>query len=81
MPRSTHSPRQTRLQELLSSRRIAAGLTQDQVARRLRRPQSFVSKYELGERRLDVIELIEVSDALGIDPCKLIKELITIRQG
>jgi transcriptional regulator with XRE-family HTH domain len=44
MPRSSRSPRQARLQELLVSRRVAAGLSQEEVARRLRRPQSFVSK-------------------------------------
>lgn len=40
------------------------GLTQAQVAARLDRPQSFVSKYESGERRLDLIELRAVADAL-----------------
>ena len=71
MPRSSRSPRQARLQELLIQKRAAAGLTQEEVARRLRRPQSFVSKYEGGERRLDVIELIEVAEVIGIDPRKL----------
>lgn len=67
-----------RLKQLLTEGRDAAGLTQKETARRLKRPQSFVSKYESGERRLDVIELIEVSDALGIDVRKLIDELILI---
>lgn len=40
------------------------GLTQSQVAARLRRPQSFVSKYESGERRLDLVELRAVAEAL-----------------
>jgi transcriptional regulator with XRE-family HTH domain len=80
MPRSSRSPRQARLQELLVLRRAAAGLSQEEVARRLRRPQSFVSKYETGERRLDVIELIEVAEAIGFDVRKLIAELIKIRQ-
>jgi transcriptional regulator with XRE-family HTH domain len=75
MPRSSRSPRQARLQELLVARRTAAGLSQDEVARRLRRPQSFVSKYENGERRLDVIEFLEVAEAIGIDPRSLIREL------
>ena len=43
-----------------------AGLTQVEVARRLDVAQSFVSKYESGERRLDVIELRHVAQALGI---------------
>ncbi len=45
----------TRLREA----RLAAGLTQTDVAARIRRPQSFVSKCESGERRVDVVELHE----------------------
>jgi transcriptional regulator with XRE-family HTH domain len=81
MPRSSRSPRQARLQELLVSRRAAAGLSQEEVARRLRRPQSFVSKYETGERRLDVVELTEVAEAIGFDARRLIADLIKIRQA
>ena len=81
MPRSRRSPRQARLQELLIQKRAAAGLTQEEVARRLRRPQSFVSKYETGERRLDVVELIEVAKAIGVDARRLIAELIKVPQS
>ena len=48
--------------------RHQAGLTQAAVAARLRRPTSFVGKYENGCRRLDVIEFIEVAAAIGFDP-------------
>jgi transcriptional regulator with XRE-family HTH domain len=50
---------------LLRELRREAGLTQVAVAERLDVPQSFVSKYESGERRLDVIELRHVADVLG----------------
>jgi len=50
-------------------------LTQAELATRLARPQSFVSKYERGERRLDVAELIEVAVALGLEPASIISEL------
>lgn len=53
-----------------------AGLGQADIARRLSRPQSFVSKYEAGERRLDVIELREVCDALGIGLSALVRRLL-----
>ena len=43
-------------------------LTQAHVAARLDRPQSFIAKYEGGERRLDVIEFMEVAEAIGFDP-------------
>lgn len=65
MPRRTHA-RQKSLQELLRQTRLAAGLHQKDVAARLRRPQSFVSKYETGERRLDLIELLEICQVLGV---------------
>lgn len=60
---------------MLVERREAAGLTQAAVAARLSRPQSFVSKYETGERRIDVVEFIQIADAVGFDPAAIIKEL------
>jgi transcriptional regulator with XRE-family HTH domain len=60
---------------LLVEARKTAGLTQADLAKRLRRPQSFVSKYERGERRLDVVEFLEVTDAIGIAPAKLIERI------
>jgi len=50
-------------------------MTQQEVATRLERPQSFVSKYERGERRLDVVEFFRVSRAVGADPYRLLKML------
>ncbi len=61
-----------RFRELLVDVRKRAGLTQAELSRRLSRPQSFVSKYERGERRLDIVEFGEVAKALGIDPVKLL---------
>lgn len=72
MPRSRHSPRQLRLQSLLHAARLDAGLTQVEVAARLDRPQSYVAKYEAGDRRLDVAEFLEVAEALGADPAALL---------
>lgn len=56
------------LQERLIEERTKAGLTQMQLAAKLHKPQSYVSKYERGERRLDVIEFILIARALGIEP-------------
>ena len=75
MPRSTHTHTARKLTELLVEARQAAGLTQVELAEHLDRPQSFVSKYENGERRLDVVEFLEVMDATGTDPAKLIRLL------
>jgi len=55
------------LSRLIASRR-AAGLTQRELALMLSRPQSYVSKVERGERRLDVVEFIHLCRVLRIDP-------------
>jgi transcriptional regulator with XRE-family HTH domain len=68
MKKSIYSKKQKALQEALREARVKAGLTQQQVADKLGKPQSFVAKYEGGERRLDVIEFLEVVEAFGIDP-------------
>lgn len=60
---------------LLVAARKTKGLTQGDLAVKLERPQSFVSKYERGERRLDVVEFLEVARAIGIDPLKVIRAL------
>lgn len=61
-----HKARYARLLELLRQIRIEAGLRQVDLAKRLRQPQSFVSKYESGERRLDLLELQNICLAVGI---------------
>jgi transcriptional regulator with XRE-family HTH domain len=63
------------LRVLLIEARRAKSATQHEIAKLLRRPQSFVSKYEQGERRLDVIEFLEVSEAIGFDPGQLLQGL------
>ena len=55
--RSVHSPRYVQFLKRLRAARQASRLTQAEVARKLGRPQSFVSKCESGERRVDVVEL------------------------
>ena len=64
-----------RFRELLMEARNNAELTQAELSGRLGRPQSFVSKYERGERRLDVIEFAQVAHALGIDPLRFLAKL------
>ncbi|OBG38134.1 helix-turn-helix domain-containing protein [Mycobacterium sp. E3198] len=65
MEKSIYSAEYQQLCTLLRQLRREAGLTQARVAERLDVPQSFVSKYESGERRLDVIELRHVAEAIG----------------
>ena len=54
---SIHTARYRQFLHLLRAARLDAGLTQAEVAAKLRKPQSFLSKCESGERRVDVIEL------------------------
>lgn len=55
--------------------RQKTGLSQTELADKLGKPQQFVSRYELGERRLDVGELLDIADHLNVDAAKMIKEL------
>lgn len=65
---------------LLIEARKAAGLTQQQLAAKLRRPQSFVSKAENGERRLDVVEFLTICRHVSADPHAIIEQIGT-RKG
>jgi len=75
MPKSLYSPHYQLFRALLIERRCSAGLTQAALAERLSKPQSFVAKYEKGERRLDVIEFIEIAEAIGFDPSAAVRQL------
>lgn len=55
--------------------RKAAGLSQATLAKLLRRHQQFVSRYEIGERRLDVVEFIDIARALDLDAGTLFSEV------
>lgn len=67
MTKSVFTNDYNKFRRLLIEFRKRNGLTQEKVADKLKRPQSFVSKYENGERRLDFVEFIEISRVLGID--------------
>lgn len=75
MEKSIYSAEYLRLCSLLRELRLDAGLTQVQVARQLEVPQSFVSKYESGERRLDVVELGHVARSLGTTVEQILRRL------
>jgi len=59
----------------LAAARRQANVTQQELAARLGKPQSFVSEYERGQRRVDVIELLVISRALGFDALDLFTEI------
>jgi transcriptional regulator with XRE-family HTH domain len=76
LSKTIHTERHQRLRELLVARRKAAGLTQTVVAKRLGKPPSYVAKYEGGDRRLDVLEFLDIAAAIGFEPCALIRSLL-----
>ena len=63
------------LRRILKALREAKHLTQAQLSRKLSVPQSFVSKYETGERRLDIIETAQICQALGTSTTQLLSKL------
>lgn len=72
MTRSIFLTPYSKLLDLLIQARQAAGLKQQELADRLGRPQSFVSKFEHAERRLDVIEFLFVCRAIDVDPIAIV---------
>lgn len=67
-----HDERYRALVGALVEARKAAGLSQGTLADRLDRHQQFVSRYETGERRLDVVEFIDIARALALDPAAVV---------
>ena len=74
--KSDLSGKHLQLQRLLIQAREEAGLSQQELADRLGRHQTYVSKCERGERRMDVLEFLEVMKAIGSNPVRFIKQLI-----
>ena len=77
MSKSIRSPRHHCLLKVLIDARSKAGMTQFALAERVGRPQSYVAKYENGERRLDVIEFVELVEAIGDEPKKVFARFLS----
>lgn len=75
MTKSVYTHQYRRLRALLTEARKTAGLTQVELSVQLDRPQSFVSKVERGERRLDVIEFLEMARVLRLDVVAFLHQL------
>jgi len=67
LKKSIYSEKQLKLRDFLRKSRAKAGFTQRDLAQKIGKPQSFIAKYEGGERRLDIIELLEVAKILNIE--------------
>lgn len=75
MTKSVFTDRYHLFTQMLIQERCDKELTQVQLAEKLQKPQSYVSKYENGERRLDIVEFLEIADCIGIDAAEFIKKL------
>lgn len=73
--------RRLRLQEMLRDARVAAGLRQSELAERIGTDQSFVSRYERGERRLDLVELEGICKACGISLATFVQDFASDRRA
>ncbi|WP_413123455.1 helix-turn-helix domain-containing protein [Burkholderia orbicola] len=73
--KSTHTPQYRALLDHLIAARKASGLSQADLAARLGRPQSFIAKIEVGERRIDVIEFLELARILQVNPSSILESL------
>jgi transcriptional regulator with XRE-family HTH domain len=61
--------------EAVKAARVAAGIGQRELARRLGKPPSFVNKIEILERRLDLLEFIAIAQAIGVEPSELVEQV------
>lgn len=75
MAKGFQDERYRRLVHRLVERRKELGLTQQELASRLRTHQQFVSRFETGERRLDAVELVDVASALGLNAADLLRDV------
>ncbi len=79
MSRTLQSTRHETLRLFLIEKRKKAGLTQADVAAKLKRYQSFVASVETGQRKLDVVQLIAFAEAIGFDPREAIKRMMATK--
>jgi transcriptional regulator with XRE-family HTH domain len=70
--------RHKRLVEILVAARKSAGVRQAELARRVGKTQTFVTRFEAGQRRIDVIELLALCEIIGIDALKVIRNLLKV---
>lgn len=76
MPKSLHSKRHLMIAAALAEQRRSKGLSQAQVAKALGRHQPFIANIESGQRRLDLVELLELAKIIDLDVLALIKQVM-----
>lgn len=75
MPKTLGDQRHDALIRYLVEKRGEAGLKQVDLAERMKVYQSFIARLESGQRRVDVVELVKLSEVLGFDPTEIVTKL------
>jgi len=75
MPKSIYTKEYDIFRCMIVEARKRAGITQQALARAVNRPQSFISKCERGERRLDAVEFLQIAKALNLNVSEFMREL------
>lgn len=76
--RSVGTAKYDALSALVGELRSEAGLTQEQVASRLGQHFTWISKIERGTRRMDVVEMCDIAEAMGIDPVEFLRRYLKV---
>ena len=74
-----YSEQSNALRQILRRERKAAGLRQSDIADRTNRSQAYLSKFESGDLRLDVIDFLAICEVIGCDPHAVLNEVIAAR--
>ncbi len=80
MQKTLRSPRHMRLVQLVVDKRHEAGMSQADLAEALGRYQSVVAAIESGGRRVDVVEFLELAEAIGFNPYEVLREVAETAQ-
>lgn len=75
MRHEIYSQEHQKLREILRRERMAAGLRQSDIAKETNRSQAYISKFEKGDLRLDVVDFVRVCQSIGCDPHKVLDEI------
>ena len=78
MSKTLGSKRHKALIAMLIEKREAKGMTQTELAEKLDQYQSFVARIESGQRRIDVIEYLDIAQAIGFDPKRALSKLLAL---
>ncbi|MER9186642.1 helix-turn-helix domain-containing protein [Mesorhizobium australicum] len=76
MPKSLHSKRHLIIAAALAEQRRSKGMSQAQVAKAFGRHQPFIANIESGQRRVDLVELLELGEIIDLDVLALVKQVM-----